>query len=412
MADNIDNSNNFGSFSIDNTTEMGTGNPELLNDFFSSDSSTANPNEIKEIVKEISDDKIEKDEKLRGKEIVPKKDGESPKDQDFISNFLGDHTDEDSLENKEKEEEIIDDIKKDEEELPQASQFLALGKDLEKLGVFTKDEDEDEISTPTAEEFLERFKAEKKKGAIDIVNEFIGRFGQDYQNAFEAIFVKGADPKEYFTTYNTITNFAELDLSVEDNQVNVMRQSLTDQGLEPEDVTTEIDRLKNYGDLESVAAKHHKVLIKKEALKLQQMEQSAEHELQQKATIKNQFVQNVQTTIQEKLKLKEYDGIPLNSKLANELQDFLLIDGWVTPSGEKLTGFDKAILELRRPENHAQKVKVALLLKTLEKDPTLSTIQRSGITKKSDQIFEELVKQKDKPSSLNSKQSQPRIWFK
>jgi hypothetical protein len=53
-----------------------------------------------------------------------------------------------------------------------------------------------------------------------------------------------------------------------------MKQALSDQGFEPRRCSTEIERLQNYGDLESVAARHHKVLVKKEAKKLQQMEQS------------------------------------------------------------------------------------------------------------------------------------------
>jgi hypothetical protein len=220
--------------------------------------------------------------------------------------------------------------------------------------------------------------------------------------------VNGVDPKEYFGTYNKIVNFAELDLSVEDNQVAVMRQALTDQGFEPEDVTTEVDRLKNYGDLESVAAKHHKVLVKREAVKLQELEQQAGQELQQRNAIKNQYVQNVNTILQEKLKTKEFDGIPINQKLVSELQDFLLVDKYKTNNGETLTDFDRAILEMKRPENHAQKIKVALLLKLLEKDPTLSTIQQSGVTKKSDKLFTEFARQTTKEKPIQGKANS---WF-
>jgi hypothetical protein len=208
-------------------------------------------------------------------------------------------------------------------------------------------------------------------------------------------------------------NFANLDLTVEENQVAVIRQSLTDQEMEPEDITTEIERLTKYGDLESVAAKHHKVLVKREAAKLQQMETKAQADLQQKQAIKNQYVANVQQILQEKLKTKEFDGIPLNPKLVSELQDFLLVDKYKTNSGETLTDFDRAVLELKRPENHAQKVKIALLFKILEKDPTLSTIQRSGVTKKSDQLFGELARQTSlvktptKPAATKAGQS----WF-
>lgn len=244
-----------------------------------------------------------------------------------------------------------------------------------------------------------------------MVDNFIGQFGEDYQKAFDAIFVKGVDPKDYFGAFNQIQSFAEMDLTQEANQVAVIKQALTDQGFDPEDVTTEVERLKNYGDLESVATKHHKVLIKKEAVKLQQLEQQKEAQLQQQAQYKQQYVQNVNSVLQDKLKAKEFDGIPLNPKLAGELQDFLVTDKYKTNSGETLTDFDKTILELKRPENHEKKVKVALLLKILEKDPTLSTIQKTGITKKSNELFGEVARQASKTSIKSSKPAKPTSWF-
>ena len=66
----------------------------------------------------------------------------------------------------------------------------------------------------------------------------------------------------------------------------------------------------------------NKGLVKKEAQKLQELEQKAEQQLQQKQYMKQQYIQNVQTVLQEKLKAKEFDGIPLNPQLTNELQDF------------------------------------------------------------------------------------------
>jgi hypothetical protein len=170
--------------------------------------------------------------------------------------------------------------------------------------------------------------------------------------------------------------------------------------------------LKNYGDLETVAAKHHKVLVKKEAAKLAEMEQKRESQLQQQAAVKQQYISNVQTVLQDKLKAKEFDGIPINPKLAGELQDFLLVDKYKTPSGETLTDFDRTILELKRPENHELKVKVGLLLKIIEKDPTLSTIQKTGITKKSNELFGEVARQTSKGSmKSSSKSSKPSSWF-
>lgn len=413
MADNLD-TPSFGNFGIEDTMEMGIGNTQLLDDLFSPETSTEDPDKLETIIKTADEPKApKKPEVSKGKEVVQKLDGEEPTQQDVLKNFLGDDDDEEETEDDvvtapapakaEAEEEEDDDVAE--------SPFVSLSKDLFKLGVFTHDDDEEDTIIETPEQFLEKFNAEKKKGAIEIVDNFIGQFGEDYQKAFDAIFVKGVDPKDYFGVYNNVVSFAELDLSSEDNQVRVIKQALTDQGFDTEDVTTEIERLRNYGDLETVASKHHKVLVKKEAAKLQQIEQQAEQQLQQKAMIRNQYIQNVQSVLQDKLKAKEFDGIPLNPKLASELQDFLLVDKYKTPSGETLTDFDKTILELKRPENHATKVKVGLLLKILEKDPTLSTIQRTGVTKKSTQLFEEVARQTSKKPGSGGNSGKANSWF-
>ena len=429
MAENLE-TPSFGNFSIENTMEVGPGGAELLNDLLSPETSTSNPDQLQEIVKEATPSTPDaKPAVPKGKEIVPKEDGKELSGQDLISSFLGDNAgDEDNAEEADPQPvkkkapaapaaeakpaaEETDDTEGGDE---QVSQFTALSRDLFKLGVFSQDDDEEDVSISTPEEFLERFQSEKKKGAVEMVQNFIGQFGEDYQQAFDAIFVKGVNPKEYFGTYNNVVSFADMDLSQENNQVSVIKQALADQGFEPEDINTEVERLKNYGDLESVATKHHKVLVKKEAQKLAQMEQKAEVELQQKQAVKNQYINNVQQVLQDKLKSKEFDGIPINPKLANELQDFLLVDKYKTATGETLTDFDKTILELKRPENHATKVKVALLLKILEKDPTLSTIQRTGVSKKSNELFGEVARQVTKTKSTTSGGSQPskqNSWF-
>jgi len=414
MADNLDN------FSIQGTMEMGMGNQELLNDLFSPETSTSNPEDVTPIIKDADGPEApEAPAVKKGKDIVPPKsvDGKTDEEkldgQSMIADFLSDDDeDEDDTPapaKPAKAPEATADADAD-DDAPEGTQFTALANDLYKLGVFTSD-DEDPEPVSTAEEFLERFNEEKKKGASEMVQNFIGQFGEDYQEAFDAIFVKGVNPKEYFNTYNQIVNFAEMDLNDENNQVRIMKQALSDQGFEPEDIDTEIERLQNYGDLESVATKHHKVLVKKEAVKLQQLEEKSEAELQQKAQIRNQYIKNVQDILNDKVKSKEFDGIPINPKLASELQDFLLVDKWKTPTGELLSDFDRAILDMKRPENHAMKVKLGLLMKMLEKDPTLSTIQRTGVSKKTDQLFGEVARQVTKSKSTTSSGAKPNSWF-
>ena len=395
MADNNENI----SFNIVDTMEM-AGNTELINDLMSPETTSTSPDEVQPIVKEVEEEPVATAPSKKPKEIDPDKD-KSDDGESLISSFLeDDDKDDDELPVPPKAK-SPEESSQEESDSTDGNQFSALANDLFKLGVFTKDEDEDDVAISTPEEFLERFQTEKKKGASEIVENFIGQFGEDYQKAFEAIFVKGADPKEYFSTYNNVVSFAEMDLSSTDNQIKVVRQTLIDQGFDEEDVDTEVERLQNYGDLENVATKYHKVLVKKEAQKLQKIEEQAAIQLQQKQAVRNQYINNVQNILQEKLKTKEFDGIPLSPKTASELQDFLLVDKYKTVSGETLTDFDKAILELKRPENHEQKVKVALLLKILEKDPTLSTIQKTGVTKKSNQLFTEVARQvqKDKKTA-------------
>jgi hypothetical protein len=422
MENNLDNQS-FGNFSIQDTMEMGMGNAELLSDLLGPETSTTNPEDLQDINTPDKTTDPAPAKQAPAKKDAPAADTDS-KDkedttkslQDFLlgeDNEEEDEADDTPAPTKAKSpttEESTDDETSDDESTE--SPFSSLSKDLFKLGVFSKEDDDEEEPITTPEQFLERFNAEKKKGAIEVVNNFIGQFGEEYQNAFDAIFVKGVSPKDYFGTFNKIQSFAEMDLADEANQTAVIKQALTDQGFDPEDITTEVERLKNYGDLESVATKHHKVLVKKEAAKLQQLEQEKEQQLQAQAQYKQQYTQNINNVLQEKLKTKEFDGIPLNPKLVGELQDFLVTDRYKTPTGEMLTEFDRTILDLKRPENHEKKVKVGLLLKILEKDPTLSTIQKTGITKKSNELFGEVARQAQKSAVKSSKpQTRPNSWF-
>lgn len=413
----------FGNFSIQSTVE-GMGSQQLLNDLMSPETSISDPDDIQKIDKNVPDtpsnDEKNKKEQKETKVQVDK--SEDLKNFLFSNNNEDEEDDDDDDSDKkiEKQSSKVSNVQKnvtsnessdeDDDDDDSDNQFSALTRDLYKLGVFSADDEDEEIDVKTPEDFLEKFNVEKKKGAIQIVNDFIGQFGEDYQNAFNAIFVKGVHPKEYFQTYTSIENYADLDLSIESNQEAVLKQALADQGFEDEDIETEIERLKNYGDLESVAAKHHKVLIKKEASKLQKLEADREKQLQQQYMIKQQYINNVNTILEEKVKTKDFDGIPLNPKMAQELQDFLVTDKYKTVNGEYLTEFDRTILELKRPENHEMKVKVGLLLKILEKDPSLSTIQKVGVTKKTDQLFGEVARQTKKSVNKTSS-SKPVSWF-
>lgn len=405
------------SFGIENTMSLddaGMGNTKLLDSLYETE---GDPDKVKPIDNEEDKTAAEvEDTSKKEEEDVPDKTAKSP---EALTNFLlGEEKEVDEIEKEDpvdtKKEGIVEKAPLAEEKKEEDSDFdaQALSNDLFSIGVFTKNEGEEEVKIETPEDLAERFTAEKQKGAQEILTNFLGQFGQDYQDAFDAIYVKGVDPKEYFGSAAAIETFSNLDLTNENNQEKIVRQALADLEYDPEDIDSEVEKLKNYGDLEESSKRHHKVLLKKEQKGLAAKQQVAEQENKNKQFQKDTYVNNVRSVLAEKLKAKEFDGIPLNMQTANELQDFLLVDKWKTESGETLTDFDRQILDLKRPENHADKVKIALLLKLLEKDPTLSTVQKRGVSKKSSALFKEVARQKT-TSKREVATSEPAVsWFK
>jgi len=386
MADSAELKPDF-SFSID--TDDSLGNTKLLDSFLSGESpdvedldESGNPVPKPDLKK-----KKEEEEALKKKQIdeAKKKAEEETKKKKALESLLNDKGEE------EQEEEEATDPEKEEEESSTENPYGALSKDLFKLGVFSLGEGETEVEINNDQEFLDRFNMEARRKANEEIENYIGQFGEDYQHAFQAIYANGVDPKEYFTSFNKISNFNELDMSKEEVQVAVIREALVEQGFEAEDIPAEIERYRNYGDLEKVSKNFQKVLIKKEAQKIEQSERESKLRIQEQQNQKQQYVKNVNNVLSEKLKTKEFDGIPVSSELAKEVQQFLLVDKYRTSTGENITEFDKVIMELKRPENHSKKVKIALLLKMLDKDPSLKTLATTKVSKESNVLFEQLT---------------------
>ena len=254
-----DNTSGFESgFGIKETMTIGAGNMQLAEDLLSPETSTVSAEDLASI--ENNQDSEEGKEKSDGKQNQ----ASSKTNSDTLRKFL--YEDDDEAEEDDEGEEgkpttvntttqkpvktdskenIIEEQDADEDKTKNPKggvRFDALAKDLLDLGVFTQEEGE-ELNITDPDAFLERFTLEKQKGANEMVSNFLGQFGEDYQNAFESIFVKGVDPKEYFQTTEVISNFSEMDLTKEDNQKRVLRQALRDQGFETEDIESEIERI-------------------------------------------------------------------------------------------------------------------------------------------------------------------------
>lgn len=269
--------------------------------------------------------------------------------------------------------------------------FESLAKDLYKVGIFTQDSEDEELPT-TSEEFIERFNWEKQKMAEQMVYSFAGRHGEEYRDLFNAIFVNGADPREYVNQYLETQHFKDMDLSDEDNQQSVVEAALRNQGWEEDDIRAEVKKLKLNADLESTAQRHHKALVKSEEAQLARIQEESKTRLERKKQLEAQYSTNIRNILGEKLKTQDFDGIPVNKDSANRAVDFLEAKKWKLPSGELITDFDRVIMDLQHPQNHEVKVKLALLLmkgyepgKPINLD--LGPVAKKAVSKESNELF-------------------------
>lgn len=268
--------------------------------------------------------------------------------------------------------------------------FSNLTKELVKAGVFQERDEDSTNPVKTPEAFKERWVREKQEQANNEIYNFImSKHGQEGLDAFDAMFVKGVSPKDYLSKYSEIQKFQNLDLSTEDNQKMVFRETHRRQGWAEDKIERKLQRVIDYGDLEEETRDQHEILVKQERedmnLKVAEAAEKAEFERQEK----QQYANNLNLIFGEKLKEKEFDGIPVTEKVARETYDYLTTEKWVLPSGEKLTDFDKDVLELRLPKNHEIKVKLALLLRN---KLDLSKIKSKAVSAESNRVFDTLVK--------------------
>jgi hypothetical protein len=335
------------------------------------------------------------------KKVEKKVEKEEEKEEEvpFDLSDIKEEGDEDDVDEKDNEED--NEEKQDNEE---DNPFITFSKELFNLNAFIKDEDEEVTLPKTGQEFLNLMNEQLGKRSEIMIQNYLNRFGEDYQEAFDAIFVNGVNPKEYYKTYNEIESFTNLDLDEEGNQELVIRKKLKDLEYEDDEIQKEVSKLKEYGDLKEAAEKYHKVLVKQESKKLSEKVEAAKQKQESEKQRKAQLTSTVTKVLQDKLKTKDFDGIPVNPELAKEVYDMLVVEKWKTSTGEPLTDFDVEIMNLKRPENHETKVKYALLLKLLKNDPTLATIKKAGVTKETNELFSSVVKNKPK-STLAKKTS-------
>lgn len=265
--------------------------------------------------------------------------------------------------------------------------YINLGRDLLRLGVFSKnseDETEENLDIKTGDQLLERFNLEKKKGAINIIENFLSQYGEDYRKMFDAVFVNGVSPQEYLQSFSKIEAIGNIDLSSESNQERVVKAYYKSLKWDDAKIENRISKLKDYGDLEDEAKTYHEVLLNKEKENAAALEQKKIQDAQEAKEKEAVTKRSYQRILNEKLKSQDFDGIPINQQDIEATINYMSEKKYKLQSGELLSEYDKDLLELNRPENHELKVKLGLLMR---KKLDLTSVKKTTISKKSDAIF-------------------------
>lgn len=282
--------------------------------------------------------------------------------------------------------------------------YTSLARDLMRLGVFSKisdEETEENIGVKTPEDFLNRFSFEKKKGAIDILDNFLSQFGEDYRKMFDAVFVNGVKPNEYLQSFAKMEALGSVDLTQESNQERIVRAYYKSLKWDDTKIENRIGKLKDYGDLEDEAKTYHEVLVNKEKEVTEQLERTKLEEANKTKAREIEQKKSYHKILTDKLKATHLDGIPLNDKEAQATLDYLTEKKYKLESGELLSEFDKDLLALNRAENHELKVKLALLLR---KKLDLNSVKKKSISEKSEELFKETVEKQKQQARTKPKE--------
>lgn len=311
----------------------------------------------------------------------------SIKDEDIQSAILDTEVDEDGdvlpANSKPSKKESLPDQDDDDD-----NTFNLLAKNLYELGIFNKLDDEDEeINTP--EDFKEQWiKQLTAQSNSQIYNFLTDKHGEEGVELFNSLFVNGVDPKEYLSKYTEIQSLENIDLTEESTQEQVYKTYYKKLGWAEDKISKKIQKLKDYGELEEEATDAHEKLLELEQKELSSKKAQKEAEEEAKQQFKVHYAQSVNQILSEKLKQREFDGIPLTEKIARETYENLVVEKYKLPTGEKLTEFDKKILELRKPENYEMKVKLWLLL---QNNLDLSKVKTKAVSEKTDKLFSNMV---------------------
>jgi len=319
---------------------------------------------------EIEVDEVELDEE---ETEVPKKEGESSKED----------LEEDPEEEEEEEQENEDKTKSkgntSEKLSLDASTFFEI---LKEQNLF-KLEDDADLSEENI--ILGLKKATEENAAMQIYDVVTKHQGQNGWKLFQDIFLKGAG-KAYLEEHNKQVEIESLDLDSPEAQEAIYREYLKEVTQMPiEEIDEQIEFLKEKNKLASKADFAKSELIKaRENNKKLEVQRSADAVEKRKAK-EQEYVDSIELTLVEAMKVKEIDGVPLKQDDSRELLPYMVEKKYELPNGVKITEFERDLIELRKDPKTAIK-----LAKLAKEKLNLSPIEDKGVSKKASFLFKEV----------------------
>ncbi len=278
----------------------------------------------------------------------------------------------------EKEDTKVEDL---EDEATEARQIY---EDYKRLGLITED-----AEVTTTEELLEVVKNEFKKGAEDELNAFLSSKGEKAIKFFQAVYIDGIDPQEYFSISQNIESVEGLDMENVDVQRNLVRRSLMEApGANAARVDKYLKLIEEEGDLDKEAVQAQNLFLEREQRQIEKKKTEAEQKAKFERAEQTQYESSISNKLVEVLKTKDLAGLPFTDKIAENTRSYMTNKNWKL-NGKELSDFDKDLLELRKPENIEKALKIAYLL---QNDFDFSKIKNKAISEKTDKLFTKLTK--------------------
>ena len=282
---------------------------------------------------------------------------------------------------------LLSEDEEDEDVPTDGTQISKLVENYYNLGIFTGQKEEQPITTE--EELYERFQNEKRNGANEYLTNFLSKRGNDYQQAFQKIFVEGISPKEYYSVTEPLQEISSLDMDLEENQVKVVRQYYKEVlGIQSDLAEKKLKIMQDAGELVTEAT----IAIDKIQGNVEkQLDAKAQDKAKEEANkqFANQVYDNsLRSALSSDFGNGNYQGLPVSQESISSAYANLARPAWRLPSGEEITDFQKFLLDLKKPEN----IKTAVLIDMLRQNNfDLSSIQVSKDNKKKSQLFDALA---------------------